>query len=26
LQAVPQARLCLGCHRAPDHVDETSVC
>jgi DnaK suppressor protein len=25
LQAVPQARLCLTCHRAPDHVDETSV-
>jgi DnaK suppressor protein len=26
LQAVPQTRLCLTCHRAPDHVDETSVC
>lgn len=26
LQAVPQASLCLTCHRTPDHVDETSVC
>ena len=25
LQAVPQARLCLECYRAPGDVDETSV-
>ena len=26
LQAVPQARWCLTCHSAPDHVDEKRRC